>query len=111
MRTRPINAPSTPVRVLLRSHRTCRMETVAAWWKTNGVTAGKWPRIWASAKSRGYAMMHTVKVIAGGLVLLAVCLLIGRWLGGATPAVGLVKAVKGFVPLWQIGRASCRERV
>jgi len=47
-------------------------------------------------------MTHTVKVIAGGLVLLAVCLLIGRWVGGATPAVGLVKAVKVFVPLWLV---------
>ena len=44
--------------------------------------------------------MHTVKVIAGGLVLLVLCLLIGRWVGGPTQAVGLVKAVKVFVPLW-----------
>ncbi len=47
-------------------------------------------------------MMHTVKVIAGGLVLLVVCLLIGRWVGGPTAAVGLVKAVKVFVPLWLV---------
>jgi len=47
-------------------------------------------------------MMHTVKVIAGGLVLLAACLVIGRWVGGAAPAVGLVKAVKVFVPLWLV---------
>jgi len=46
--------------------------------------------------------MHTVKVIAAGLVLLAVCLLIGRWVGGPAPAVGLVKAVKVFVPLWLV---------
>lgn len=46
--------------------------------------------------------MHTVKVIAGGFVLLAVCLLIGRWLGGPTPAVGLVTAAKLFVPLWLV---------
>ena len=26
--------------------------------------------------------MHTVKVIAGGLALLAVCLILSRWLGG-----------------------------
>jgi len=45
-------------------------------------------------------MTHTIKVIAGGLVLLALCLLIGRWVGGPTPTVGLVKAVKVFVPLW-----------
>ena len=47
-------------------------------------------------------MMHTVKVIAGGLVLLALCLVIGRWLGGPTPAGGLVTAVKVFVPLWLV---------
>jgi hypothetical protein len=47
-------------------------------------------------------MMHTVKVIAGGLVLLAVCLLIGRSLGGPTPAVGLVTAAKIFIPLWLV---------
>jgi len=47
-------------------------------------------------------MTHTIKVIAGGLVLLALCLLIGRWVGGATPAIGLVRAVKVFVPLWFI---------
>ncbi len=45
-------------------------------------------------------MMHTAKVIAGGLALLVVCLLIGRSFGGPTPAVGLATAVKVFVPLW-----------
>ena len=44
-------------------------------------------------------MAHTVKVIAAGLALLGVCLLIGRWVGGPTPAVGLVKGVKVFIPL------------
>ena len=47
-------------------------------------------------------MAHTIKVIAGGLALLALCLVIGRWVGGPTPAVGLVKAVKVFVPLWLV---------
>ena len=42
-------------------------------------------------------MTHTIKVIAGGLVLLALCLLIGRWVGGATPGMGLVRVVKVFV--------------
>jgi hypothetical protein len=46
-------------------------------------------------------MAHTIKVIAGGLALLALCLLIGRWVG-PTPAVGLVKAVKVFIPLWLV---------
>jgi hypothetical protein len=48
-------------------------------------------------------MAHTVKVITGGLALLALCLFIGRWLGGPSPAVGVVTAVKVFVPLWLIG--------
>ena len=47
-------------------------------------------------------MTHTLKVTAGGVVLLALCLLIGRWVGGPTPAVGLVNAVKVFVPLWLV---------
>jgi riboflavin transporter FmnP len=47
-------------------------------------------------------MMHTIKVIAGGLVLLGICLLMGRWVGGPTTAVGLVNAVKVFVPLWLV---------
>ncbi len=44
--------------------------------------------------------MHTIKVIAGGLVLLGLCLLAGRWLGG--PA-GLATAARLFIPLWLIG--------
>ena len=48
-------------------------------------------------------MSHTVKVIAGGFVLLALCLLIGRWIGGPPPAAaGLATAAKVFIPLWLI---------
>src|SRR2546422_11773473 len=47
-------------------------------------------------------MTHTLKVIAGGFVLLGVCLLIGRWLGGPTPAIGMIGAVKGFIALWLV---------
>ncbi len=47
-------------------------------------------------------MSHTIKVIAGGFVLLAVCLLIGRWVGGPTPATGLATAAKVFMPLWLV---------
>ena len=47
-------------------------------------------------------MAHTIKVIVGGLALLALCLAIGRWVGGPTPAVGLANAVKVFVPLWLV---------
>lgn len=45
--------------------------------------------------------MHTVKVVAGGFGLLALCLLVGRWVG-ATPAVGLADAVKVFIALWLV---------
>lgn len=44
--------------------------------------------------------MHTLKVIAGGLLLLAVCLLIGRVVGGQTPTEGVAGAAKLFIPLW-----------
>ena len=47
--------------------------------------------------------MHTIKVIAAGFALLAVCLLVGRWFGGPNPAAGLVKAAKIFMPLWVVG--------
>ena len=47
-------------------------------------------------------MSHTIKVIAGGFVLLAVCLLIGRWVGGPTPGTGLATAAKVFMPLWLV---------
>jgi hypothetical protein len=43
--------------------------------------------------------MHTLKVIAGGLILLAVCLLIGRFVGGPAPD-GVAGAAKLFIPLW-----------
>ena len=44
--------------------------------------------------------MHTVKVIAGGFVLLALCLLIGRLVGGPALAAGVASAAKLFIPLW-----------
>ena len=44
--------------------------------------------------------MHTLKVIAGGFILLAVCLLIGRLVGGQAPVSGVVGAAKLFIPLW-----------
>lgn len=46
--------------------------------------------------------MHTIKVIAGGIALLAVCLLVGRWMGGPSPAVGLATAAKVFIPIWLV---------
>ena len=46
--------------------------------------------------------MHTVKVIAGGFVLLALCLLIGRLVGGPALAAGVASAAKLFIPLWLV---------
>jgi hypothetical protein len=46
--------------------------------------------------------MHTVKVIAGGFLLLAVCLLIGRLVGGPTPGASLASAARLFLPLWLV---------
>ena len=47
-------------------------------------------------------MAHTIKVIAGGLVFLALCLLVARWIGGPSPAAALVTAAKVFIPLWLV---------
>lgn len=47
-------------------------------------------------------MVHTVKVIAGGFLLLAICLLIGRLVGGPTPAGSVASAAKLFIPLWLV---------
>ncbi|MDB5976700.1 MAG: hypothetical protein JWR07_3460 [Nevskia sp.] len=41
--------------------------------------------------------MRTALIIGGGLVLLGICVLLARWLGGAG-SIGL--AVKLFIPLW-----------
>jgi hypothetical protein len=49
--------------------------------------------------------MHTLKVIAAGLALLALCILVGRSVGGASPAAGVALGLKAFVPLWFIGAA------
>jgi hypothetical protein len=43
--------------------------------------------------------MHTILVMAGGLVLLAVCLLVGRYIGSTG------KGALAFIPLWLIAAA------
>ncbi|MBN7137413.1 hypothetical protein A7A76_22125 [Lysobacter enzymogenes] len=48
--------------------------------------------------------MHTVLVILGGFVLLALCLLAGRGFGGPG-AAPLILAIKAFLPLWFVGAA------
>ena len=46
--------------------------------------------------------MHTVKIIAAGFVLLAFCLLVGRYGAGASPATGMATAAKAFLALWLV---------
>ena len=47
-------------------------------------------------------MAHTVKVIAGGFVLLALCLMVARAIGGPTPAIAMATGAKVFIPLWLV---------
>ncbi|HTS53876.1 MAG TPA: hypothetical protein VMH26_11430 [Burkholderiales bacterium] len=41
--------------------------------------------------------MHTILVVAGGFLLLGVCLWVGRWIGGAET---MITGAKVFVPIW-----------
>jgi hypothetical protein len=50
---------------------------------------------------RRISEVHTLKIIFGGLLLLGVCVLLGRWIGGAT-ANGAAAAIKCFLVLWLI---------
>ncbi len=45
--------------------------------------------------------MHTLKVIFGGILLLGVCLLVGRWIGGAATTVDST-TIKYFLALWLV---------
>ena len=45
--------------------------------------------------------MHTLKVIFGGFLLLGVCLVLGRWIGGAT-ATAIATTIKCFLVLWVV---------
>ena len=45
--------------------------------------------------------MHTLKVILGGLLLLGVCLLLGRGIGGAA-ATAVATTIKRFLVLWLV---------
>lgn len=47
-------------------------------------------------------MSHTIKVIAGGFALLAVCLLVGRSMGGAGPSL-IARSALVFIALWFVG--------
>jgi hypothetical protein len=48
-------------------------------------------------------MSHTVKVIALGFVLLAICLAAGRIIGGSAQPSLLARAALVFVALWFVG--------
>lgn len=43
--------------------------------------------------------MHTIKVLAGGFVLLGIFLFIGHRVGSASPSA-LADAAKYFIPVW-----------
>jgi len=45
--------------------------------------------------------VHTLIVLAGGFVLLGLCLLIGKFAGSSSAA--MAKAALVFLPLWLIG--------
>lgn len=48
-------------------------------------------------------MSHTIKVIAGGLVLLGIFVLAGRLSSAGAPVAGMVTAARWFIPVWLIG--------
>jgi hypothetical protein len=45
---------------------------------------------------------HTLKVIAGGLVLLGLFLFVGRLLSPGAPAAGMTAAARWFIPVWLV---------
>lgn len=45
--------------------------------------------------------MRTLIIVAGGLLLLGIALLAGRWIGGAGNAP-LVTAARIFIPIWLV---------
>jgi hypothetical protein len=48
---------------------------------------------------------HTLKVLAGGLVLLGLFLLGGRVLSASAPALGMAGAMRWFIPVWLVAAA------
>ena len=47
-------------------------------------------------------MSHTIKVIAGGFVLLGLFLLAGRLLSSGAPLAGIPTAARWFIPFWLV---------
>ena len=50
-------------------------------------------------------MSHTLKVIAGGLLLLGLLVLAARLVHAGAPAAGMAAAARWFIPIWLIGAA------
>jgi hypothetical protein len=48
---------------------------------------------------------HTLKVIAGGLVLLGLFLLGGRLLSASAPRLAMAGAMRWFIPVWLVAAA------
>jgi hypothetical protein len=48
---------------------------------------------------------HTLKVLAGGFALLALCLFLGRVAGSSVDSTGLALGAKLFIPLWFLAAA------
>lgn len=48
-------------------------------------------------------MSHTLKVIAGGLLLLGLLVLGARLVQSAAPTAGMAAAARWFIPIWLIG--------
>lgn len=48
-------------------------------------------------------MLHTLKMIAGGLALLGLFLLVARLIGGPDSAASMTSAARWFIPLWFVG--------
>ena len=47
-------------------------------------------------------MSHTLKVIAGGLLLLGLFVLAARFVHAASPVAGMAAAARWFIPVWLV---------
>jgi hypothetical protein len=48
-------------------------------------------------------VIHTVKVIAGGFALLALCILVSGLVGGVSQPAIIGRGAHAFIPLWFVG--------
>lgn len=49
--------------------------------------------------------MHSLKIIAGGFALLAICLLLGWRASRTNPTAGFARAARLFLPVWLLASA------